>query len=185
MRKSIQACLAMLVVAGVLFASTTAEAQDGATRVAIIEMNRILNEAAALRSIQAQGEAQRKTFATDAQAEAKRLREFRDELKRQETLLSADALQERQREFTVQVRAADKRAQKQSQVLRRAVQRGESEFRVVLQNVVTEVAKQRGVDVVVPVNRSLYAIADLNLTDEVLERINGELPEITLQFQDN
>lgn len=171
-----------LVLAGIFAASTTVHAQDGGTRVAIIEMNRILGEAAALRSIQAQGEAQRKTFATDAQAEAKRLREVRAELKRQETLLAPDALQERQREFNLQVRAADQKAQQQSRVLRRAVQQGETEFRDVLRSVVADIAKRRGVDVVVPVNRSLYAIAELNLTDEVLERINDELPEITLQF---
>ena len=68
---------------------------------------------------------------------------------------------------------------------RSAVREGENKFRAVLQTIVTDVAKQRGIDVVVPVNRSIYAIAELNLTDEVLQRINGELAEISLEFKEN
>ena len=60
-------------------AGTGAAAQEArGTHVAIIEMSRILGEAAALRSIQTQGEAQRRLYAADAQAEAARLREVRD-----------------------------------------------------------------------------------------------------------
>ena len=165
--------------------STGAWAQERGTHVAIIEMNRILGEASALRSIQAQGEAQRKVYAADAQAEAKRLREVRDEFQRQETLLAPAALEERQRAFNLQVRAADQKAQVRSRVLRRAVQEGENRFRVALQSVVAEVAEQRGIEIVVPVNRSLFAIAELNLTNVVIERLNDSFSEFTLQFGEN
>ena len=165
--------------------STGAWAQERGTRVAVIEMNRILGEASALRSIQAQGEAQRKVYAADAQAEAKRLRDVRDEFKRQEMLLAPAALEEHQRAFSAQVRTADQRAQARSRVLRRAVQEGENRFREALRSVVAEMAEQRGIEIVVPVNRSLFAIAELNLTDAVIERINDSFPEITLRFEEH
>ena len=152
-------------------------------RVAIIEMSRILGEASALRSIQAQGEAQRRLYAEDAQAEAARLRDVRDELKRQETQLAPAALEERQRAFSRQVRAADQRAQERSRLLRRAVQEGEDRFRVALRQVVAEVAEERGLEVVVPVNRSLFAIAARNVTDAVIRRMNDRFSEITLRFE--
>lgn len=152
-------------------------------RVAIIEMSRILGEASALRSIQAQGEAQRRIYAADAQAEAARLREVRDALERQKTLLEPAALEERQRAFNRQVRAADQRAQERSRLLRLAVQEGEDRFRVALRQVVAEVAEERGIEVVMPVNRSLFAIAERNVTDAVIRRMNDTFSEITLRFE--
>lgn len=181
--RGLRFALAFAVLCAAL-AGTGAEAQEArGTRVAIIEMSRILGEASALRSIQAQGEAQRRLYAADAQAEAARLREVRDELKRQETLLEPATLEERQRAFNRQVRAADQRAQERSRLLRLAVQEGEDRFRVTLRQVVAEVAEERGIEVVVPVNRSLFAIAERNVTDEVIRRMNDTFAEITLRFE--
>ena len=81
------------------------------------------------------------------------------------------------------MRAADQRAQERSRLLRLAVQEGEDRFRVALQQVVAEVAEERGLAVVVPVNRSLFAIAEHNVTDEVIRRMNDTFAEITLKFE--
>lgn len=173
-----------LAFAALCAAGGGAAAQEAhGPRVAIIEMSRILGEASALRSIQAQGEAQRRIYAADAQAEAARLREVRDALERQKTLLEPAALEERQRAFNRQVRAADQRAQERSRLLRLALQEGEDRFRVALRQVVAEVAEERGIEVVVPINRSLFAIAKRNVTDAVIRRMNDTFSEITLRFE--
>ncbi len=158
-------------------------AQEKGSQIAIVEMNRILAEATALRSIQVQGEEQRRIYQAEAQAEAQRLRNVRDELQRQEAVLTPAALEESRRAFDNELRAADQKAQERSRILRFAVRKGEDAFRVALQSVVAEVAVERGIDAVVPVNTSLYAVPELNLTDEVIARINEEIPEIALSFE--
>ena len=175
------AALAACVASG----STGALAQESGSRVAIVEMNRILSEASALRSIQAQGEAQRRTYAEDAEAETRRLQQVQEEIKRQETLLSSEALAKRMEGFRNEVRAADRMTQERSRILRRAVRRGEDAFRVTLLKLIEEVANERGLDVVIPVNMSLYAAPDVNITDEIISRINDEAPQITLSFEES
>ena len=160
-------------------------AEEHGTRVAVIEMARVLSEAAAIHSIRNQGEAQRKTYAEEAQREAERLRGMRDELMSQETLLAPAALEERQRAFNAEVAAADQRAKGHGETLQRAVAQGETRFREALGIVVSEVATEQNIEIVLPVHVSIFAVAEFNLTDLVIERLNEAYPEIALTFDEN
>ena len=160
-------------------------ADEHGTRIAIIEMGRILESATAIHSIRSQGEAQRKAYTEDAQREAERLRQFRDELIQQQTLLAPAALEDRQRAFNAEVAAADQRAKAQNQILQRAVAEGEVRFREVLSIVVAELAERRSIEIVLPVHLALFAIPEFNLTDPVIERLNEDFPEIALTFDES
>ena len=173
-----------LAVASAVIGNTDAWAEQHGTRVAVIEMARILEEAAAIHSIRSQGEAQRNSYAEEAQRESVRLREIRDELQKQATLLAPAALEERQRAFNALVAAADQRAKAQGQFLQRAVAEGEVRFREALGIVVEAVATEQGIDVVLPVHVSIFAVDEFNLTDLVIGRLNESFPEIALTFDE-
>ena len=175
----------VLAVPCIVGSTTGLWAEERGTRVAIVEMARVLDESSAVHSIRAQGEAQRKVYAEDAQREAGRLRAIRDEINRQETLLAPDALEQRQREFSAEVTAAEQQAQAHSQILQRAMTDGENQFRHALNTVVAEVAQQNSIEIVLPVQAALFAVADVNLTDPVIERLNETFPEIALTFDEN
>ena len=160
-------------------------AEEHGTRVAVIEMARILSEASAIHSIRVQGEAQRQTYAQEAQRETERLRGIRDELQQQATLLAPAALEERQRAFNAEVAAADQRAKAHGETLQRSVAQGEIRFREVLGIVVSEVAAERDIEIVLPVHMSIFAVAEFNLTDRVIERLNEAFPKIALTFDEN
>ena len=174
-----------LALACAVGGNTSVWADENGTRVAVIEMVRVLSQASAIRSIQTQGEAQRKTYAEDAQREAERLRGARDELQQQATLLSPAVLEERQRAFNAEVAAADQRAKARGESLQRAVAEGEIRFREILGIVVEEVATERGIELVLPVHEAIFAVAEFNLTNMVIERLNEAYPEIVLTFDEN
>ena len=174
-----------LAVASVVGGNAAVAAEEHGTRVAIIEMSRILSESSAIHSIRSQGEAQRRTYAEEAQREAERLRRARDELQQQSALLTPAVLEERQRAFNAEVAAADQRATAHGQNLQRAVAQGEIRFREALGTVVAEIANRQDIDLVLPVQASLFAVAEFNLTDQVIERLNESFPEIALTFDEN
>lgn len=174
-----------LAVACAAVGNASAWADEHGTRVAVLELARVLGEATAIHSIRNQGEAQRRTYAADAQREAERLRGVRDELQQQGTLLTPAVLEERQRAFNAEVAAADQRAKAHGEILQRAVAEGEMRFREALDIVVEEVATERGIEIVLPVHESIFAVAEFNLTDRVIERLNEAYPEIVLTFDEN
>ena len=181
-RIALSLVLALAVVAG---GGAGLGAQERGTRVAIIEMARILDETTALVSIQTQAEAQRAVYAAETQNEAQWLRGLQEELVRQEALLTPAALEERRRTFEAEVRAADERARARSLILQSALEDGERRFRVALHTVVAEVAERLEVEIVLPVHNSLYAVAGSDLTDRVIERLNEAFPEIALTFDES
>ena len=61
-----------LALASALIGNTSAWAEQHGTRVAVIEMARVLEEASAIHSIRSQGEAQRNSYAEEAQRESVR-----------------------------------------------------------------------------------------------------------------
>ena len=174
-----------LTVACAVGSNASVWADEHGTRVAVIEMARVLGEATAIHSIRTQGEAQRKTYAEATQRESERLRDVRDELQQQATLLTPAVLEERQRAFNAEVAAADQRAKARGEILQRAVTEGEFRFREVLGIVVGEVATEQRIDLVLPVHESIFAVAEFNLTDMVIERLNEAYPEIELTFDEN
>jgi Skp family chaperone for outer membrane proteins len=174
-----------LVLACIVGGGTGGWAEEHGTRVAIIEMVRILDEASALRSIRSQGEAQRQAYVEDTQREGERLRGMQQELIRQETLLAPEALEQRRRAFNAEVAAAEQQSQARNRLLQRAVQEGEIRFRRALDTVVAEAAKRQDFELVLPVRESLFAVAEFNLTDLVLDRLNEAFPEIVLTFDGN
>ena len=94
-------------------------------------------------------------------------------------------LEERQRAFNAEVATADQRAQAHGQILQRAVTEGEIRFREILGIVVEEVATDQGIELVLPVHESIFAVSEFNLTDLVIERLNEAYPEIVLTFDEN
>ena len=95
-----------LAVACGVGGNTSAWADEHGTRVAVIEMARILGEASADSLYQnSRGKRSAESYAADAQREAERLRGVRDELQQQATLLLTPAvLEERQRAFNAESR---------------------------------------------------------------------------------
>ena len=174
-----------LAVPCALGSSAAAWADEHGTRIAIIEMGRILEQATAVHSIRSQGEAQRRIYAEEAQRDSERLRVFRDELIQQQTLLAPAALEERQRAFNAEVAAAEQRAKAHNQLLQRAVAQGEVRFREILGVVVAQIAETRGIEIVLPVHAALFAIPEVNLTEPVIQRLNEVFPEIALTFDES
>ena len=174
-----------LAVPCALGGTAAAWADEHGTRIAIIEMGRILEAATAIHSIRNRGEAQRRAYAEEQQQKAERLRQFREELIQQQALLAPAALEERQRAFNAEVAAADQRAKAQNQALQRAVAEGEVRFREILGTVVAELAEKQGFEIVLPVHLALYAVAEANLTEPVIERLNEAFPEIALTFDES
>ena len=175
----------VLALSCVVGGSTGAWAEERGTRVAIVEMTRILAESSAIRSLKTQDETQRRVLDEDMQRALERLRGIRDELTQQQAVLAPAALEERQNAFNAEVAVVDQKAKARSDMLQRALEQGETRFRDAFNVVVAEVAKRQGIDIVLPVNASLFAVAEFDLTDRVVERLNEAFPEIVLTFDES
>ena len=145
---------------------------------AVIDYQRILRDARAARAIRDQVEARRKLYQDEIAKEEQRLHEADKELARQRSVLSADAFADQRSEFESDVAGVQRMAQERRRQLDQAAAAALSEVRTAMIQVVGELADSRGFNLVLPSSGLLVFSPKIDLTDEVLGRLDKKLPNV-------
>jgi Skp family chaperone for outer membrane proteins len=175
--------LAALVVVGWLqpWQDQDAAAQKLPTTVAaVIDYQRILRDAAAARSIREQIEARRKTYQEEISKEEQRLHEADKEFAKQRSVLSPEAFAEKRREFEQDVAEVQRKVQERRRELDRMSAAALNEVKEALIEIVTSIAEERGFNLVLPTSEVLFFSRSLDLTEEVLAKLDARLPQVQL-----
>jgi len=149
--------------------------------VAIVDMQRILVESAAGKSIQSQLESERRKIRDQITRMDDELKNAQNQFLRQRSVMSPESANEQQQ--GLQRKQAD--AQRVVQGLQEAFQRGEGDaVNVVgdnMRDIVQQIAAERRIGMVVN-KQAVIAMADKNMdiTDDVIQRLNTKLPTVTV-----
>jgi outer membrane protein len=145
---------------------------------AVINYQRILDEAAAARSIRDQIEVRRKAYQEEIGKEEQRLHEADKEFAKQRSLLTAEAFAEKRREFERQVADVQRLVQERRRELDSASAAALKQVQDALIEVVTSIAEERGFNLVLPSSQVLFFARKIDLTDEVLAKLDERLPDV-------
>lgn len=145
---------------------------------AVIDYQRVLQEASAAVSIRQQVEARREAYQEEIEREERRLREANDEFARQRSQLSAEVQAERRRDFEEDVMEVQRMVQERRQNLDRSSATALNEVKQALIDIVTELAEERGFNIVLSSSEVLFFARTIDLTEDVLDELNGRLPEV-------
>ncbi len=149
-----------------------------ASVVAVVDVQFILQEAAASKNIQKQLEAQRETYQNEISKQEDRLRAVEQELNRQRSVLSPDDFAQKRREFEQQVADVQRTVQARKRVLDQAFNESMTKVRDTVLQIVTEVAGEQKATLVLAKQQVVLAEKSLDLTSAVLERVNRKLPTV-------
>jgi Skp family chaperone for outer membrane proteins len=149
--------------------------------VAVVDMQRVLVESAAGKSIQSQLDAERRKIRDQVTRMEEELKTAQNEFIRKRAVMTPDAANEQQQ--ALQRRQAD--AQRVLQERQEAFQRGEGDaINVVgdnMRDIVQQIAGERHIGMVVN-KQAVISMADKNMdiTDDVVQRLNTKLPTVTV-----
>ena len=113
------------------------------------------------------------------------LRNTDQELARQRAILSADAYAKRRQELERQVAKVQREIQERRQGLDEVFSNAMTQVRLRLIDIVQDIAKARGADLVLAKATVVLVRPDLEITNEALERLNEELPSVALPVPQN
>jgi outer membrane protein len=147
---------------------------------AVIDYQRILRDAAAARSIREQIEARRKTYQEEISKEEQRLHEIDKEFAKQRSVLSPEDFAEKRREFEQDVAEVQRKVQERRRELDRLSAAALNEVKEALIAIVTSIAEERGFNLVLPSSEVLFFARSLDLTEEVLAKLDARLPQVQL-----
>ena len=147
---------------------------------AVIDYQRILRDAAAARSIRDQIEARRKTYQEEISKEEQRLHEIDKEFAKQRSVLSPEDFAEKRREFEQDVTEVQRKVQERRRELDRLSAAALNQVKEALIAIVTSIAEERGFNLVLPSSEVLFFARALDLTEEVLAKLDARLPQVQL-----
>lgn len=167
------------VAAAVFFACVTLSASaQSLPGVAVVDIQRILRESAASKSIHGQIEKQRAAYQQQITKQENELRSAEQELNKQRTLVSPEAFNERRRQFEQRVGNLQRDVQNRKRELDKAFSTAMRTVENSLRQVIEQLVSERRLTLVLVKTQTVYSAPELELTDEVMKRLNAKLPSV-------
>jgi len=173
-----------LVAAFCFFALSQAAAQDVADpKIGIVDVQRVLRDAKASKGILPQFEKLRNEFQTKVRDQERKLRDAERELAQQRAILAPEAFAQKRREFSEQARQIQQAVQQRRRDLDQAFNATRN---LILKNmlIVTQgLAEERKLNMVMDGKFVFISAKSLDITDEVIARLDKRLPVVAIQFE--
>jgi len=103
-------------------------------------------------------------------------------LQRQAASLSPETLNQKKRDFERKLREYDRAVQAKRQALQRADSEASEKIEAVILDIISEIVKERKIDMVFPRAQLVVFSPAFDVTDEVLAKLNERLPSLTVEI---
>ncbi|WP_372396677.1 OmpH family outer membrane protein [Azospirillum sp. HJ39] len=195
------ALLSAVTAAGFLFATASVQAQTApkaeapkadaakppapgaelkAPVIAVIDVQKIMQESSASKGITKSFETLRDSYQKEISALEDKLRKNEDELRKQQTVLSPEALANKRRDFEKQVAEVQKTVQNRKRALETGLNEAMAVVHKTMVEVVADISRERGANLVLARQQFVLVDTQLDVTDTVMERVNKKLPQVAL-----
>ncbi len=176
----------LFAFASVVFVTGEAYAQEQSTDttqflpIAIVDMKAIRQQSTAMTSIREQISKYRSQFQSQIQQEEDQLRSANQELARQRSILSPDAFAEERKKFETRLAEVQRLVQDRRQELDKLRGTAMHDIQKNLNIIIAEIANEKGIVLVLQREQTILAARTLEITTEVIERLNKKAPNVVV-----
>jgi Skp family chaperone for outer membrane proteins len=176
--------LAFVLTVAVCIAPAGAVNKIEPVSVAVVDAQLIMRQSDAAKMIREQVEARRKIYEKEYQQREAEVREAEMALPQQRAILANDVFQARLREHQEKVASLQRDGQSMKRQLDQAFGRANGKVREAMIDIVAEVAKEANVGLVLFKNQIFLGDRKIDLTEEVMVRLNKRLPKVEVTFSE-
>lgn len=148
--------------------------------IAIVDVQLVMQNSEAAKGIRSQMEKVSNNLKQTIHGKEEELKKLDQDLEQQRSILSADAYQQRQRDFQQKVADAQKDVQDRRQKLDTAFGKALQQVQDAVIQIVDQIAKEQSITLVLPKSNVIHSAEDMDITQEVLKRLNSRLPSVSV-----
>lgn len=145
---------------------------------AIIDYTKVMRESKAAKGIRDQVESRRKLYQEQIAKEEQRLDGVQKDLAKQRGVLSAEAFGKKRDDFQKQVLGVQRMVQERRRQLDQVSAAAYNQVKSAMVQIATDLSATRGFNVVLPSSTVLLYSPQIDLTDEVIRRVDAKLPSV-------
>ena len=182
MRKpAVMAAIQFVVMLILVFGGHGAAAQ-GASRISVgvVDIQKILNESLAAQSVRKQVEAMSKKFGADARKARDGLRNEERDLAGKRAILSPERFAQMRRELGQKATNRQRSLNNRRRGIDRSLSSAMGKVQKVFREVSAEIAKERKLTMVLRKSAVVLSPVSMDITKEVLNRLNQRLPKVAV-----
>ena len=151
--------------------------------IAVLDVQLVMRRAAAAKGINTAMEARRKAFEEEIAAEREVLKDEEQKLRKQGTILSPEAMNEKRRVLENKISDLRRKAEQRRGILNRAFTGATRKLRSEIAKVLAEIMSERKITLTLARKAVLVFDQRLSVTEEVLKRLDENMPNVTIDFK--
>ncbi|MAI14734.1 MAG: hypothetical protein CMM15_12000 [Rhodospirillaceae bacterium] len=151
--------------------------------LAVVDFRGVLAKSEAARNIRLAVDEKREELRKYFLEVENSLRDEQKNLSKKRSIVTAEAFEQRARNLKEKAQSAQKLAQTSNQKLKKSFDQAMDKVQKELLSIVAEVAEETGVGVVLFRSAIVIAVKKLDISKEVLQRLNKKLPEVKVRFE--
>jgi len=168
----------LLLLAGLFAAAIIAAPAYAQQNIAVVDIQRIMRESNATKSITDQIEKQRTTYQQEITKQENDLRNAEQELNKQRTIISPEAFAERRRAFEQRVGNLQRDVQNRKRELDKSLNGATITVQNALRDIIGALVTERKYTLILIKSQTAYNAPEMEVTEEVLKRLNAKLPSV-------
>ena len=171
------------VVAQTATESAPASQSMDVQRIGLADLNGILRAADANKKVRELLDTQRQKFQDEFSVVESELQQTERDLMSKRELLSADEYDKQIKAFQQRVTQLQQDIQRKRQAIDNAYQKAQSDIRSEALSIIAEIAREMKLDLVLNRDSSLIFLPHLNISDEVLTRLNERTKNARIEIE--
>jgi len=153
-----------------------------ALSILVVDVQSLLQNSKSAKMVRQQIEQKRAEYAKEISTQEGVLRQERDSLQRQQASLSAEALNQKGKEFQQKVNELDRSVQGKRQALEKSNAEALEKIQESMLKIITGISKDRKANLVFQRSELVLFDQGFDVTDEVLQKLDEQLPTVTVNF---
>ena len=162
-----------------------AMAADAPNLIAVVNIQQIMRDSTAAQNVREQLESKQKSFQAELSKKEEALQKEDQDLAKKRSVLSKPAFDEKAAKFRAKATEVQKEVQSKKAMLDGAFEHALGDIQKTVTDVIADLAKEKGFSVAVPTSQILYADTKLDISSEVLSRLNKKLPKLEVKFDES
>lgn len=170
----------LLIITASLFFFTTSFAN--ASEVAVLDIDKIVKESKAMKYIQNRLSKQQDKYQQLVTDKQEKLEKEQKKLEGKKSVLSKEKFQEEVTIFEGKVDELKEFVDRKQNNLKKASLDAMSVVNEAVKEIVAQIAKEKDIDIIIQANEALYFRDDMDISEEVLTKLNKKITKVTIKF---
>ncbi len=172
-----------LLIASTIFAFFAVSANVKAAEIGVLDVEKIVKESVAMRDIQKKISSKQDEYQKEVDKKQKELEKEQKAIESKKSALSQEAFDVKTKDFQKKIDDLKTFVDRKQNVLKKASIDGMSKVNDEIKEIIAEIVKEKGFAVVIPTSQTLYYQDDLDISEEVLKKLNKKVTKVKVSFE--